>query len=163
VFDNAGRPGYDGVVAALMQRAEGHPQGSIFLAHLLWQRAGAGAGAGDRRRQRPRRCRVHRRTFDGERRYRRDAGRAAEDRAQGAAGVAEYGTPLSSRALRDLNLAKPSAQSAASALLDRALVERPAGSDEWRVADPFTARWPRSRYPTARRDPPRSAPRRRSR
>jgi hypothetical protein len=62
--------------------------------------------------------------------------------------IAEYGTPLSSRALRDLNLRKPSAQSAAAALLDRALVERPSDTDQWRIVDPLVGPWLRARYPT---------------
>jgi hypothetical protein len=66
--------------------------------------------------------------------------------------IAEYGTPLSSRALRDLDLPKSSAQSAAASLLDRALVERivpgPDVDGRWRVVDPLTTRWIRSRYPT---------------
>jgi hypothetical protein len=60
--------------------------------------------------------------------------------------IAEYGTPLSSRALRDLDLPKTSAQSASASLRSRALVERT--PDGWRIIDPLTARWLRARYPT---------------
>lgn len=147
VFDNAGRTGYDGVVAALMQRAEGHPQRSMLLAHLLWQRAEAG---------RPAPQNVAElvdvvfadalAVVSAEIVAMLDVLPRNERKAMRA--IAEYGTPLSSRALRDLNLRKPSAQSAAAALLDRAIVERPPNTDEWRIIDPLTARWLRARYPT---------------
>jgi hypothetical protein len=147
VFDKAGRPGYDGVVAGLMQRAQGHPQRSMLLAHLLWQRAEPGRPAPP------------------------DVAEAADvvfaealaavsaeivamldvlprGERKVLRAIAEYGTPLSSRALRDLNLRKPSAQSAAAALLDRALVERPSDTDQWRIVDPLVGPWLRARYPT---------------
>jgi uncharacterized protein len=63
--------------------------------------------------------------------------------------VAEYGTPFAARALRDLNLVKGSAQSAATSLTERALIERVVEPDvRWRIVDPLTALWLRTRYPT---------------
>jgi hypothetical protein len=147
IFEQAGRHGYAGAVTALMNAAEGHPQRSMLLAHLLWQRAEVG-------RQAP-----------------IDTGplvAAVLDDSTAAAtaevnalfdvlpitekkvlrAIAEYGTPLSARALRDLDLPKSSAHSAATHLLDRALVERPAAGGSWRIVDPLIGRWLRARYPT---------------
>jgi hypothetical protein len=146
VFDNAGRPGYDGAVAALMARAEGHPQRSMLLAHLLWQRTGPGPAPADLGDLVEVVFADALAMVSAEIVAMLDVLPRTERKALRA--IAEYGTPLSSRALRDLNLRKPSAQSAGAALLDRALVERPAGSDVWRVVDPLTARWLRTRYPT---------------
>jgi|SRR5579875_3479680 len=151
IFDQSGREGFDTAVADLMALAEGHPQRSMLLAHLLWQRADAG------RRDAVELPGLVEGVLD-------DALRAVtaeitalfdvlpttEKKVMRA--VAEYGSPLSSRALRDLALRKPSAQSAAASLVDRALLERPdtAGADDarWRIVDPLTARWLRARYPT---------------
>jgi hypothetical protein len=151
IFDEAGRPGYDGAITALMSVGEGHPQRSMLLAHLLWQRVDPGEPAPED-------------TTDLVETVVGDALRAVtaevtalfdvlptnEKKAMRA--IAEYGSPLSSRALRDLDLRKPSAQSAAAALLERALIERPHGEGEgdvrWRIVDPLTTRWLRTRYPT---------------
>ncbi|MFN2518799.1 MAG: hypothetical protein ABR604_07110, partial [Jatrophihabitantaceae bacterium] len=125
--------------------AEGHPQRAMLLAHLLWQRATPEPAVPD----------------DVAAEVVADALTAvgaeivamldvlptAETKTLRA--IAEYGSPLSSRALRDLNLAKPSAQTAAASLTDRALVERPINkTGPWRIIDPLTARWLRAKYPT---------------
>jgi hypothetical protein len=147
VFEKAGRPGYDGVLARLMQRAEGHPQRSMLLAHLLWQRAEPGRAApADPAELVDVVFADALAVVSAEIVAMLDVLPRAERKALRA--IAEYGTPLSSRALRDLNLRKPSAQSAANALLDRALVERPGATDEWRIIDPLTSWWLRARYPT---------------
>jgi hypothetical protein len=151
IFDEAGRPGYDGAITALMTVGEGHPQRSMLLAHLLWQRVDPGAAAPDD-------------TTDLVEAVVADALRAVTaevtalfdvlptNEKKALRAIAEYGSPLSSRALRDLDLRKPSAQSAAAALLERALIERPhaEGADDvrWRIVDPLTTRWLRTRYPT---------------
>jgi uncharacterized protein len=142
IFDQSGRPGCAPVIAVLMQRAEGHPQRSMLLAHLLWQRVVPGEAPPDELAEVV--------LADGlaavssEIVAMLDVLPTTEKKTLRA--IAEYGTPLSSRALRDLNLAKTSAQSASASLLDRALVER--GSAGWRIIDPLTTSWLRSRYPT---------------
>jgi hypothetical protein len=142
ILDASGRVGCDAVVAALMQRADGHPQRSMLLAHLLWQRVIPGQPPADELADIV--------LADGlaavsaEIVAMLDVLPTTEKKTLRA--IAEYGTPLSSRALRDLNLAKTSAQSAGASLTDRALVER--GSDGWRIIDPLTALWLRARYPT---------------
>lgn len=142
IFDGAGRTGCAPVVAALMQRAEGHPQRSMLLAHLLWQRVVPGETPADELADVVLGDAIA--AVSAEIVAMLDVLPTTEKKTLRA--IAEYGTPLSSRALRDLNLAKTSAQSASGSLLDRALVERsPAG---WRIIDPLTARWLRARYPT---------------
>jgi uncharacterized protein len=145
IFAEAGRAGCEAPIAALMRVAEGHPQRAMLLAHLLWQRV-----------------------FPGQAPAEDIAGLVVADglTAVGAEivamfdvlpttekktlrAVAEYGTPFSARALRDLNLAKGSAQSAATSLTERALIERVTERDvRWRIVDPLTALWLRTRYPT---------------
>jgi hypothetical protein len=142
IFEQAGRIDCEPAIAALMHRAEGHPQRSMLLAHLLWQRVPPG---------KPPAADIADvvltdvlAAVSAEIVAMLDVLPTTEKKTLRA--IAEYGTPLSSRALRDLNLAKTSAQSASGSLLDRALVERtPQG---WRIIDPLTARWLRVRYPT---------------
>lgn len=142
VFEQTGRTEYTPAIAALMDRAEGHPQRSMLLAHLLWQRVRPGEA--------PRDNVVDVVTADAlaavsaEIVAMLDVLPTAEKKTLRA--IAEYGTPLSSRALRDLNLLKASAQTASGSLLDRAIVERT--PDGWRIIDPLTTRWLRTRYPT---------------
>lgn len=142
VFDKTGRTECAPAIAVLMDRAEGHPQRSMLLANLLWQRVQPGTAPPDD-------------VIDvvmadalaavsAEIIAMLDVLPTAEKKTLRA--IAEYGTPLSSRALRDLNLPKASAQSASASLLDRALAER--APDGWRIIDPLTARWLRTRYPT---------------
>lgn len=146
IFEQTGRHGYAGAVTALMNAAEGHPQRSMLLAHLLWQRAEAAQAPVDTG---PLVAAV---LDDG------TAAATAEINAlfdvlptsekKVLRAIAEYGAPLSARALRDLDLPKSSANSAAAHLLGRALVERPTASGSWRIVDPLIGRWLRSRYPT---------------
>lgn len=142
VFTESGRPDCDAVIAMLMQQAEGHPQRSMLLAHLLWQRVVPG---------RPPESQLADQVVadalamvSAEIVAMLDVLPTAEKKTLRA--IAEYGTPLSSRALRDLNLPKTSAQSAGQSLLERAVVERSAAG--WRIIDPLTTRWLRARYPT---------------
>jgi uncharacterized protein len=142
IFDSAGRADAAPVIAALMERAEGHPQRSMLLAHLLWQRVAPGDAPADELADVVLADALA--AVSSEIVAMLDVLPTTEKKTLRA--IAEYGTPLASRALRDLNLAKTSAQSAAGSLLDRALVERSA--DGWRIIDPLTARWLRFRYPT---------------
>jgi hypothetical protein len=148
IFDQAGRPGYDGAITALMNVAEGHPQRSMLLAHLLWQRVDAGRPAPtDTTEVVEQAVADALRSVTAELTALFDVLPITEKKVMRA--IAEYGSPLSSRALRDLDLRKPSAQSAAASLVERALIERPGHDfDRWRIVDPLTARWLRTRYPT---------------
>jgi hypothetical protein len=151
IFDEAGRPGYDGAITTLMNLAEGHPQRSMLLAHLLWQRVHP-----DRPAPHNTTALVHSVIADALRSVTVELTALFDvlpiNEKKVMRAIAEYGSPLSSRALRDLDLHKSSAQSAAGSLVERALAERPgSGSDDearWRVVDPLTAQWLRSRYPT---------------
>jgi hypothetical protein len=142
IFTQAGRNDGEPVVAALMERAEGHPQRSMLLAHLLWQRTLPGQPPSDELSDVVMSDALA--AVSAEIVAMLDVLPTTEKKTLRA--IAEYGTPLSSRALRDLNLAKTSAQSAAASLADRALAERTA--DGWRIIDPLTTRWLRNRYPT---------------
>jgi hypothetical protein len=142
VFDKTGRTDSAPAVAALMDRAEGHPQRSMLLAHLLWQRVQPGTAPADDITDVVIADALA--AVSAEIVAMLDVLPTSEKKTLRA--IAEYGTPLSSRALRDLNLPKTSAQSASASLLDRALVER--APDGWRIIDPLTARWLRARYPT---------------
>lgn len=154
IFDEAGRPGYDGAITALMNVAEGHPQRSMLLAHLLWQRAEPDRPAPTDTTQLVEDVLADAlRSVTAELTALLDVLPINEKKVMRA--VAEYGSPLSRRALRDLELRKPSAQSAAASLLDRTLLERPSPQDpvreidhRWRIVDPLAAQWLRSRYPT---------------
>jgi hypothetical protein len=142
IFNESGRTNCEPVIAMLMQRAEGHPQRSMLMAHLLWQRVMPGHSPPDDLGDAVLTDALA--AVSAEIVAMLDVLPTTEKKALRA--IAEYGTPLSSRALRDLNLAKTSAQSAAASLLDRALAERT--PDGWRIIDPLTARWLRVRYPT---------------
>jgi hypothetical protein len=142
IFDQTGRTECEPAIAVLMDRAAGHPQRSMLLAHLLWQRVQPGHPPPDEI--------VNTVLTDAlaavsaEITAMLDVLPTSEKKTLRA--IAEYGTPLSGRALRDLNLLKASAQSASASLLDRALVERT--PDSWRIIDPMTTRWLQARYPT---------------
>lgn len=130
------------VIGELIRVSEGHPQRTMLLAHLLWQ-------------QIPERGAATRQDLD-------TAVEAAlvridpEARAviSGLTGiqrkvlraVAEYGSPMAARALKSLDLLKPSAQSATPLLVSSGLIEE---TDlGWRVVDPFLALWLRHNYAT---------------
>jgi hypothetical protein len=142
ILAESGRTGCEAVVAALMDEAQGHPQRSMLLAHLLWQRVVPGQPPADELAETVLADALT--AVSAEIVAMLDFLPTAEKKALRA--IAEYGTPLASRALRDLNLPKTSAQSAGASLLERALVERTA--DGWRIVDPLTTRWLRARYPT---------------
>jgi hypothetical protein len=142
IFAQSGRPGCEAVVAALMADAQGHPQRSMLLAHLLWQRVVPGQPPDDELAETVLADALA--AVSAEIVAMLDFLPTAEKKTLRA--IAEYGTPLASRALRDLNLPKTSAQSAGASLLERALVERT--TDGWRIVDPLTTRWLRARYPT---------------
>lgn len=145
ILESTGRAGADAVVAALMQRADGHPQRAMLLAHLLWQRLVPGAPVADDLAAAVLRDALA--AVSAEIIAMLDVLPTSEKKTLRA--IAEYGTPLSSRALRDLDLPKGSAQSASASLADRALVERLGdGPARWRIIDPLTALWLRDRYPT---------------
>jgi hypothetical protein len=149
VFTQAGRAGAEPEIAALMDRSEGHPQRAMLLAHLLWQRVRPGEPIPEGTADAVLADALS--LVSAEIVAMLDVLPTAEKKALRA--IAEYGTPLSSRALRDLNLAKSSAQSAAASLIDRTLVERLSASSRgddagWRIIDPLTTRWLRAKYPT---------------
>jgi hypothetical protein len=155
IFDQAGRTAFDVPIARLMTIADGHPQRSMLLAHLLWQYASPGAAvpAGEDALELADRVVTDALASVGaEITAMLDVLPTAETKTLRA--IAEHGTPLAARALRDLRLPKTTAQSAAQSLRDRALVERiSAGAGggrraEWRIVDPLTALWLRARYPT---------------
>jgi len=143
IFAEAGRDGAAGAVAELMRVADGHPQRSMLLAHLLWQRVAPGAEPGPELVATVMADALA--AVGAEVVAMLDVLPTGEKKVLRA--IAEYGTPLSARALRDLNLVKTTAQSAAAALVERALAERVPGGG-WRIIDPLTALWLRSRYPT---------------
>ena len=142
ILSTSGRVGCEAAVAALMWHADGHPQRSMLLAHLLWQRVVPGHPPAEDLADVVLADALA--AVSAEIVAMLDVLPTAEKKTLRA--IAEYGTPLSSRALRDLNLAKTSAQSAGASLADRALVER--GADGWRIIDPLAALWLRARYPT---------------
>jgi hypothetical protein len=142
ILSESGRVGCEAAVAALMHHADGHPQRSMLLAHLLWQRVVPGEAPADELGDVVLADSLA--AVSAEIVAMLDVLPTAEKKALRA--IAEYGTPLSSRALRDLNLLKTSAQSASASLTDRALVER--GPDGWRIIDPLASLWLRARYPT---------------
>lgn len=123
------------VVRPLLEFSQGHPQRTMLLAHLLWVGMRPNsvatteqlAGAIDRavRRVDP----EARAVLDS-----LDAGGRKTLRA-----VAEHSTPLSARAGRTLNLAKGTAQHAATRLVAAAHIERVEG--RYRLVDPLLAEW----------------------
>jgi hypothetical protein len=142
ILSESGRVGCEAAVAALMHHADGHPQRSMLLAHLLWQRVVPGEAPADELGDVVLADSLA--AVSAEIVAMLDVLPTAEKKALRA--IAEYGTPLSSRALSDHNLLKTSAQSASASLTDRALVER--GPDGWRIIDPLASLWLRARYPT---------------
>jgi hypothetical protein len=131
------------VLPQLVSVSGGHPQRAMLLAHLLWSRVPVGQIAtaddwADTMAAALRRIDAEARTlFSGLTVTERKALRA----------VAEYGSPLSSRALRTLDLAKTSARQAADRLLAEGVLERDE-TDAWRLVDPLLARWISQELPT---------------
>lgn len=138
-FDENARSAHD-VLPELVEVSECHPQRAMLLAHLLYSRTAAGRHATD--------ATIRAATddaldlIDAEARAvisGLDAGERKTLRA-----TAEFGSPLSARAARVLDLPKSTAQSAADKLLGRGVLEREGG--QWRVVDPLLARWLRRSY-----------------
>lgn len=131
------------VLPALVAASEGHPQRAMLLAHLLWQRVAEGSVADESMLAAAMEAAVRR--IDPEARAviaGLDIGERKTLRA-----IAEYGSPLSARARKTLDLAKATAQSAAERLLADGVLER--GDDGgWRVVDPLLVRWINREMPT---------------
>lgn len=127
----------------LVAASAGHPQRAMLLAHLLWSRVDAGQVASaqdwaDTLVEALRRVDAEARAvLTGLSQGERKALRA----------VAEYGSPLNSRALRTLDLPKTTARQAAQQLLAEGVLER-GEDDRWRLVDPLLARWIRREMPT---------------
>jgi hypothetical protein len=130
------------VLADLVPTSEGHPQRAMLLAHLLWTRTRPGqvadrdtwAGAlSEALRQ-----------VDAE--VRAVTSGLSPGQRKTLRAVAEYGSPLNSRARRTLNLPKATANQAAESLVADGVLEREQG--RWRVVDPLLARWIAQQMPT---------------
>lgn len=130
------------VLADLVGTSEGHPQRAMLMAHLLWSRVGDGqvAGSADWAGALAEALR----RVDAEARAVLGGLHLGERKTLRA--VAEYGSPLSARALRTLDLHKATAAKAAHALLADGVLEREA--EQWRLVDPLLARWIRQELPT---------------
>jgi hypothetical protein len=115
----------------------------MLLAHLLWSRVDAGKVAtaqtwADTLEEALRRVDAEARAvMTGLSPGQRKALRA----------VAEYDSPLNSRALRTLDLPKTTARKAAQQLLAEGVLERD-DDGRWRLVDPLLARWIRRELPT---------------
>lgn len=132
------------VLPDLVAATEGHPQRAMLLAHLLFQQVkprSAATAASLRAALDAALDRVDpeaRSVLNG-----LDFGSRKTLRA-----VAEYGTPISARAGRTLDLPKTTAADAAARLQKLGIVEREDESRRWRLVDPLLARWLRERYAT---------------
>ncbi|MEV7003314.1 AAA family ATPase [Streptomyces sp. NPDC093982] len=138
----AGDRDVTGVLDGLLAAGEGHPQRTMLLAHLLWQEVPAGERAtGDHLEAA---VTVALTQVDPEARATMSGLTVGQRKVLRA--VAEYGTPMATRALRTLGLPKTTAQKAAPHLVAAALIE---DTDQgWRVIDPLLARWIRTNYGT---------------
>ena len=141
-FEQTGRD-VSAALGDIVAASEGHPQRAMLLAHLLWQRTDPETPADQQT--------VGQVLAEALRRVDNEVIAVLDGltpvEVKTARAIAEYGTPLSARAGRDLDLQKSAAQAAAGVLQDRALAER--GEDgRWRLVDPLLARWLRARYPT---------------
>jgi hypothetical protein len=132
------------VLPDLVAASEGHPQRAMLLAHLVFSAVPPGGAATaptlraalDAALDRV--APEARSVLDG-----LDFGSRRTLRA-----IAEYGTPISARAGRTLNLPKTTAADAAARLLRSGIVEREGDSRRWRLVDPLLGRWLRERYST---------------
>ncbi|WP_043224557.1 helix-turn-helix domain-containing protein [Streptomyces sp. NRRL F-5193] len=131
-----------GVIDGLVAVAEGHPQRTMLLAHLLWLEVSPGerATADDLSMA----IAVALRQVDAEARATMSGLTAGQRKVLRA--VAEYGTPMAARASRTLGLPKTTAQKAAPHLVATGLIEDT--EEGWRVVDPLLARWIRTNYGT---------------
>ncbi len=137
VIAQSARSGRDvsGVVGALYDFSQGHPQRTMLLAHLLWVgiRPDSTATGED----------LAAAVDAALRRVDPEARAVMDSLDQGARktlrAVAEHATPLSARAGRTLDLPKGTAQHAATRLLAGAHIERHDGA--YRLVDPLLAEW----------------------
>jgi hypothetical protein len=132
------------VLPDLVAASEGHPQRSMLLAHLLFQQVTPRSSA----------------TMESLRAALDAALDRVDPEARSVLGgldfgsrktlraIAEYGTPISARAGRTLDLPKTTAADAAARLQKLGIVEREPTSRRWRLVDPLLARWLRERYAT---------------
>jgi len=131
------------VLPALIDVAQGHPQRAMLLAHLLWTRTSPGAVADGQTWTQTLEAALRR--IDPEARAVLSGMTPAERKTLRA--VAEYGSPLSARALRTLALPKSTAQTAAAALVGSGHLEHGTG-EEWSLVDPLLALWIRTELGT---------------
>lgn len=132
------------VLPDLVAAAEGHPQRAMLLAHLLFSQLPAGGSATAESWRAALDAALDR--VDPEARSVLDGLDIGGRKTLRA--VAEYGTPISSRAGRTLDLPKTTAADAGARLFKLGIVERDEVSRRWRLVDPLLARWLRERYPT---------------
>jgi hypothetical protein len=136
----------DDVLPELVEVSECHPQRAMLLAHLLYSRTPPG--------QRASAAALRAATddaldlIDAEARAVLSGLDAGERKTLRA--TAEFGSPLSARAARVLDLRKSTAQSAADRLLGRGVLEREDGP--WLVVDPLLGRWLRRSYAVRQHD-----------
>jgi uncharacterized protein len=130
----------------LVTFSAGHPQRAMLLAHLLWTHTPSGRVAN--RETWATVVADAMRRVDGE--ARAVLGGLTSGERKTLRAVAEYGSPLSSRALQTLDLAKSTAQSAAAALVGAGVLERD-DENRWRLVDPLLARWITLQMPTRAR------------
>lgn len=132
------------VLPDLVAASEGHPQRAMLLAHLLFQQVKPRGTATAESLQAALEAALDR--VDPEARAVMgglDAGGRKTLRA-----IAEYGSPLSARASRTLDLPKTTAADAAAKLTKLGVVERDVDTKEWRLVDPLLSRWIKERYAT---------------
>lgn len=123
------------VAPRLVEIAQGHPQRTMLLAHLLWTQLRQGGTATVQDLQA---------ALDAALRRVEPEARAVLDSLDIGArktlrAVAEHSTPLSAQAGRALDLAKGTAQHAARRLQDAAHIEKVGG--RFRLVDPLLAEW----------------------
>jgi hypothetical protein len=132
------------VLPDLVAASEGHPQRAMLLAHLLFQQIKPRSSATAESMRAALDAALDR--VDPEARSVLDGLDFGSRRTLRA--IAEYGTPISARAGRTLDLPKTTAADAGNRLLKLGIVEREPGSRRWRLVDPLLARWLRERYAT---------------
>lgn len=130
------------VLPDLVATSEGHPQRAMLLAHLLWSQVPPGQVATPQHWSQALVEALRR--IDAEARAVLGGLHTGERKTLRA--VAEYGSPLSSRALRTLALPKTTAAQAAQTLLAEGVLEHDDG--RWRLVDPLLGRWIRQELPT---------------
>ncbi len=132
------------VLPDLVAASEGHPQRAMLLAHLLFQQVRPRGGASAESLRAALDAAMDR--VDPEARSVLDGLDFGSRKTLRA--IAEYGTPLSARAGRTLDLPKTTAADAALRLTKLGIVERVDGGRRWRLVDPLLTRWLKERYAT---------------